>query len=45
MSSPSPDNVGHGVVGLFVVVRAAALASWRFAKVEERWAARAASGN
>ncbi|GAA0398720.1 HoxN/HupN/NixA family nickel/cobalt transporter [Streptomyces luteireticuli] len=37
------DNVGFVIVGLFVVVWAAALAYWRFAKVEERWAARSAA--
>ncbi|MBP0461844.1 HoxN/HupN/NixA family nickel/cobalt transporter [Streptomyces montanisoli] len=37
-------NVGYIVVGLFVVVWAAALAYWRLAKVEERWSARAADG-
>jgi high-affinity nickel-transport protein len=36
------DNVGYVIVGLFVVVWAAALAYWRLARVEERWAARAA---
>ncbi|WP_327299350.1 MULTISPECIES: HoxN/HupN/NixA family nickel/cobalt transporter [unclassified Streptomyces] len=35
-------NVGYLIVGLFVVVWAAALAYWRIAKVEERWAVRAA---
>ncbi|MFE0045538.1 Nickel transporter NicT [Streptomyces albireticuli] len=34
------DNVGFVIVGLFVVVWAAALAYWRFGKVEQRWAAR-----
>ncbi|WP_030897954.1 HoxN/HupN/NixA family nickel/cobalt transporter [Streptomyces sp. NRRL F-5126] len=37
-------NVGYIVVGLFVVVWAAALAYWRLAKVEERWSVRAADG-
>ncbi|MBH1937317.1 HoxN/HupN/NixA family nickel/cobalt transporter [Streptomyces sp. AV19] len=37
------DNVGFVIVGLFVVVWAAALAYWRFAKVEEKWAARSAA--
>jgi high-affinity nickel-transport protein len=36
------DNVGFIIVGIFVVVWAAALAYWRFAKVEERWSLRAA---
>ncbi|MBT2387078.1 HoxN/HupN/NixA family nickel/cobalt transporter [Streptomyces sp. ISL-11] len=36
------DNVGFVIVGLFVVVWAAALAYWRFAKVEQRWAQRTA---
>ncbi|MFF8916263.1 HoxN/HupN/NixA family nickel/cobalt transporter [Streptomyces sp. NPDC015032] len=35
-------NVGYIVVGLFVLVWAAALVYWRIAKVEERWTARAA---
>ncbi|MFF9085862.1 HoxN/HupN/NixA family nickel/cobalt transporter [Streptomyces sp. NPDC014991] len=34
------DNVGYLIVGLFVVVWAAALAYWRFARVEERWSER-----
>ena len=34
------DNVGFLIVGLFVVVWAAALAYWRLAGVEKRWAAR-----
>jgi len=36
------DNVGFIIVGLFVVVWAAALAYWRIAKVEQRWAVRPA---
>jgi high-affinity nickel-transport protein len=39
------DNVGYVIVGLFVVVWAAALSYWRLAKVEERWAVRAADGS
>ncbi|MEU9122403.1 HoxN/HupN/NixA family nickel/cobalt transporter [Streptomyces sp. NPDC048506] len=35
------DNVGFIIVGLFVVVWAAALAYWRVAGVEQRWAVRA----
>ncbi|MER7565215.1 HoxN/HupN/NixA family nickel/cobalt transporter [Streptomyces sp. NPDC097941] len=31
------DNVGYIIVGLFVVVWAAAIAYWRLAKVEQRW--------
>ncbi|WP_435885890.1 hypothetical protein [Streptomyces lydicus] len=42
ISSPDLDNAGFVIVGLFVVVWAAALASWRLAGVEKRWAARAA---
>ncbi|MFD1658720.1 HoxN/HupN/NixA family nickel/cobalt transporter [Streptomyces caeni] len=38
-------NVGFVIVGLFVVVWAAALAYWRLAKVEERWAPRPADGS
>ncbi|MFF9175426.1 HoxN/HupN/NixA family nickel/cobalt transporter [Streptomyces sp. NPDC014793] len=34
------DSVGYVIVGLFVAVWAAALAYWRLARVEERWAAR-----
>ncbi|MEU8545841.1 HoxN/HupN/NixA family nickel/cobalt transporter [Streptomyces roseoverticillatus] len=37
------DNVGFVIVGLFVVVWAAALGYWRFGKVEQRWAARTAA--
>lgn len=37
------DNVGFVIVGLFVVVWAVALAYWRLAKVEQRWAARTAT--
>ncbi|RAJ34582.1 high-affinity nickel-transport protein [Kitasatospora sp. SolWspMP-SS2h] len=39
----SLDNVGYVIVGLFVVVWAAALAYWRFSGVEQRWADRAAA--
>ncbi|MDH6125059.1 HoxN/HupN/NixA family nickel/cobalt transporter [Kitasatospora sp. GP82] len=35
------NNVGFIIVGLFVVVWAAALAYWRLAKVEHRWGAKA----
>jgi high-affinity nickel-transport protein len=34
------DNVGYLIVGLFFVVWAAAVAYWRLAGVEQRWAAR-----
>ncbi|MFF4588276.1 HoxN/HupN/NixA family nickel/cobalt transporter [Streptomyces sp. NPDC001388] len=34
------DNVGYVIVGLFVLVWAAAIAYWRFARVEERWTPR-----
>ncbi|GAA2718844.1 MULTISPECIES: HoxN/HupN/NixA family nickel/cobalt transporter [Streptomyces] len=37
------DNVGFVIVGLFVVVWAAALAYWRLARVEQRWTARTAA--
>ncbi|GGP35999.1 HoxN/HupN/NixA family nickel/cobalt transporter [Streptomyces abikoensis] len=37
------DNVGFVIVGLFVLVWALALGYWRFAKVEQRWAARTAA--
>ncbi|MGW3358287.1 HoxN/HupN/NixA family nickel/cobalt transporter [Streptomyces bungoensis] len=37
------DSVGYVIVGLFVVVWAAALAYWRIGRVEERWAARASA--
>ncbi|MER6925302.1 HoxN/HupN/NixA family nickel/cobalt transporter [Streptomyces spiralis] len=36
------DSVGYVIVGLFVVVWAAALAYWKAARVEQRWAVRAA---
>lgn len=36
------DNVGYIIVGLFVVVWAAAISYWRLAKVEQRWTPRAA---
>jgi high-affinity nickel-transport protein len=39
------DNVGYIIVGLFVVVWAAAVAYWRLAKVEQRWAVRPAEGS
>ncbi|MEV6949280.1 HoxN/HupN/NixA family nickel/cobalt transporter [Streptomyces sp. NPDC051172] len=38
------DNVGYVIVGLFVVVWAAALGYWKVAKVEQRWATRLADG-
>jgi high-affinity nickel-transport protein len=38
------DNVGYVIVGLFVVVWAAALGYWKVAKVEQRWATRPADG-
>ncbi|NUQ99915.1 MAG: HoxN/HupN/NixA family nickel/cobalt transporter [Streptomyces sp.] len=37
-------SVGYVIVGLFVVVWGAALAYWRLAKVEQRWAPRPADG-
>ncbi|MEU1618652.1 HoxN/HupN/NixA family nickel/cobalt transporter [Streptomyces sp. NPDC005722] len=37
------DNVGYVIVGLFVAVWAVAIAYWRLARVEDRWAARTAS--
>jgi nickel/cobalt transporter (NiCoT) family protein len=37
-------NVGYVIVGLFVVVWAAAIAYWRIARVEERWSGRTADG-
>ncbi|MFI0257758.1 HoxN/HupN/NixA family nickel/cobalt transporter [Streptomyces sp. NPDC017056] len=42
ISSIDLDNVGFIIVGLFVVVWAAALAYWRLAGVEKRWTARTA---
>ncbi|MFC6594521.1 HoxN/HupN/NixA family nickel/cobalt transporter [Kitasatospora paranensis] len=36
----SLDNVGFVIVGLFVVVWAAAIGYWRIARVEQRWASR-----
>lgn len=38
-------NVGYLIVGLFVVVWAAALAYWHIARVEEKWAVRAADSS
>ncbi|KUL35676.1 nickel transporter [Streptomyces sp. NRRL F-4489] len=40
ISSLDLDNVGFVIVGLFVVVWAAALTYWRVGGVEKRWAAR-----
>jgi high-affinity nickel-transport protein len=37
------DSVGYVVVGLFVVVWAAAVSYWKVAKVEQRWAVRPAA--
>ncbi|MFB7290627.1 Nickel transporter NicT [Actinacidiphila glaucinigra] len=42
MAALDLDNVGYVIVGLFVAVWAVAIAYWRFAKVEDRWAARTA---
>lgn len=39
------DSVGYVVVGLFVVVWAAAVSYWKVAKVEQRWAARPAKAD
>ncbi|MFI1533720.1 Nickel transporter NicT [Streptomyces anandii] len=39
------DSVGYVIVGLFVVVWAAALAYWKVAKVEQRWAVGSADTN
>ena len=36
--------VGYGIVGLFVVTWAGAVAVWRFARIEEKWAAGMRSG-
>lgn len=44
-AGPDLDSVGYVIVGLFVVVWAAALSYWRLAKVEERWSVRAAGGS
>ncbi|MFD7917830.1 HoxN/HupN/NixA family nickel/cobalt transporter [Streptomyces sp. NPDC059740] len=44
ISSLDLDNVGFVIVGLFVVVWAAALVSWRLFGIERRWAARAGDG-
>ncbi|MFD3929737.1 HoxN/HupN/NixA family nickel/cobalt transporter [Streptomyces sp. NPDC058614] len=38
-------KVGYIIVGLFVAVWAAAVAYWRLAKVEQRWAVRPAEGS
>ncbi|MEU2213325.1 HoxN/HupN/NixA family nickel/cobalt transporter [Streptomyces hygroscopicus] len=45
VSALNLDNVGFIIVGLFVVVWAAALAYWRLARVEQRWAVRAANAD
>ncbi|MFE9440431.1 HoxN/HupN/NixA family nickel/cobalt transporter [Streptomyces sp. NPDC006602] len=37
------DSVGYVIVGLFMVVWAAAIGYWRLAKVEQRWAVRPAA--
>ncbi|MER7839111.1 HoxN/HupN/NixA family nickel/cobalt transporter [Streptomyces sp. NPDC096040] len=37
-------NVGYVIVGLFMVVWVAAVAYWKLAKVEQRWAARRVEG-
>ena len=34
------NAIGFAIVGLFVVTWAVALAVWRFARIEEKWAAR-----
>jgi high-affinity nickel-transport protein len=34
------NNVGFGIVGLFVVTWIVALAVWRLARIEDRWTAR-----
>jgi high-affinity nickel-transport protein len=34
------NYVGYGIVGLFVVTWAAALAIWRFGRIEEKWTAK-----
>jgi nickel/cobalt transporter (NiCoT) family protein len=31
------DYVGYGIVGLFAISWLAALAIWRFGRIEERW--------
>ncbi|GGZ82359.1 HoxN/HupN/NixA family nickel/cobalt transporter [Streptomyces echinoruber] len=38
------DSVGYVIVGLFVLVWAAAVTYWRVARVEERWTVRAVDG-
>jgi high-affinity nickel-transport protein len=44
VSSLDLNVVGYGIVGLFVVTWAGALAVWRFARIEEKWAAGMRSG-
>ncbi|MEU5366285.1 HoxN/HupN/NixA family nickel/cobalt transporter [Streptomyces sp. NPDC005925] len=39
------DSVGYVIVGLFVVVWAAAVSYWKVAKVEQRWAVRPAEAD
>ncbi|WP_177235118.1 hypothetical protein [Streptomyces sp. MUSC 14] len=42
LTCSEPGQLTYGIIGLFVVVRAAAIGHWRLAKVEERWSARTA---
>ena len=44
VSSLDLNVVGYGIVGLFVVTWAGAVAVWRFARIEEKWAAGMRSG-
>jgi nickel/cobalt transporter (NiCoT) family protein len=37
MASINLDYVGYGIVALFVISWVAALAVWRFGRIEERW--------
>jgi nickel/cobalt transporter (NiCoT) family protein len=36
------NNVGFGIVGLFILTWIVALAVWRFARIEDRWTGRLA---
>jgi high-affinity nickel-transport protein len=40
IASVNLDYVGFGIVGLFVLTWAVALAVWRFGRIEEKWSAK-----
>lgn len=43
IGSPNLDFVGFMTVGMFVLISLAALAIWRFGKIEERWRGQSAN--